>query len=109
MGIFSKLVTEAFAPDIVRDAFVKVGLWPWNPNLIRQLCLIHCPSLSQLNGTSVLRKLESIMKGLEAQQEAERDEIIAIVRRASFGSKEETEVYQLRGRTVARPHAHDDE
>ena len=98
MGIYKAVESLAFAPHIIRSSFAEVGLWPWNPTLIRKLCQEHCPPPSQLNGSRLLRKLESIMKALSVEQEAERDRIIAIGRLEREGTSEETARYDLRER-----------
>ena len=98
MGIYKAMEPVAFAPHILRESFNEVGLWPWNPTQIRKLCQEHCPPPSKLNGSHVLRKLESIMKDLCVEQEAERDTILAVGKQEREGSNEEGIRYDLRER-----------
>jgi len=102
-GIYRLVESLAFAPHIIRQSFADVGLWPWNPEKIRNLCREHCPPPSQLNGSHVLRKLERIMKNLSVEQETERDKITAIGRFERLGSTEEGTTYQLRERKTHGP------
>ena len=76
---------------------------------IRILCLEHCPPPPQLSGSRVGRKLESILKKLSIQQEAERDEIISIGKRAREDLSDESGDYQLRERKFVDHQESDDE
>jgi len=80
-GVFDIVESDVFIPSVIIKSFAGVGLWPWNPELIRKLCQIHCPPPSELNATPVLAELESIMSKMSAEQEAKRDEIIAYGKR----------------------------
>lgn len=109
MGVYKAVESHAFAPHIIKSSFAEVGLWPWNPALIRKLCQEHCPPPSKLNGSPVLKKLESIMKQLTVEQEAERDRIIAAGKEEREGSTEDDVKYELRGRIVRAGDEHDRE
>jgi len=98
MGIYSLVEKEAFAPHIIIKSFEDVGLYPWCPEKIRDLCREHCPPPSQLNGSCVVKKLERIMKTLSAEQEAEQRRIISIGKSEMEGSSENSTRYQLRER-----------
>ena len=102
-GVYKTVEQLAFARHILRSSFAEVGLWPWNPELIRRLCREHCPPPFQLTGSRVLRKLESIMKRLSEEQEAERDSIIATGRLERERSSDESVRYQLREKETAVP------
>jgi len=108
-GIYKTVESHAFAPHIVRKSFADVGLFPWEPAKIRKLCLEHCPPPPQLSGSRVGRKLESILKKLSVQQEAERDEIISIGKRAREGLSDESGDYQLRERKFVDHQESDDD
>ena len=68
MGVYKTVESHAFAPHIIKSSFAEVGLWPWNPALIRKLCQEHCPPPSQLNGSHVLRKFERLMNAPRVKQ-----------------------------------------
>lgn len=102
-GIFRIVETEAFTPSIIIKSFAEVGLWPWNPDLIRKLCQTHCPPPSQLNTSRIERKLEGIMEDIEAEQEAERDRIIAYGKEETPASSEKCSRYSLRERKSGAP------
>jgi hypothetical protein len=42
-AVFYKAEEESFAGNVVRSSFGAVGLWPWNPGLIRELCEKNSP------------------------------------------------------------------
>ena len=54
MGIFYKAEKKGLLPHIVRKSFADVGLWPWNPEKIWEICQQHCPvdPLSQEDETA---------------------------------------------------------
>ena len=108
-GVYKTVEQLAFARHILRSSFAEVGLWPWNPEVIRSLCREHCPPPFQLTGSRVLRKLESIMKRLSEEQEAERDSIVATGRLERERSSDESVRYQLREKETAVPEASETE
>ena len=54
-GIYMLVECAAFAPQIIRESFADVNLWPWNTEEIRSLCGEHCCAPSQHNESRVLR------------------------------------------------------
>ena len=88
MGIFGIVETEVFTQSTICKSFADVGLSPWNPDLIRELCLTHCPPPSELNETESLRELEKIMSDISSEQRALEDRIIAYGKRVSDGSSQ---------------------
>ena len=109
LGVYSIVESHAFAPHVLTASFAEVGLWPWNPEKIRNLCQEHCPAPSQLRGSRELRKFERIMKVLTAEQEAERDSIISIGRCERLSLSEESVLYQLHERKILGSDEADDE
>ena len=103
MGVFGIVESEVFTPSNLTGVFSEVGLWPWNPDLIRELCQIHCPPPSQLNSTPTLKELERIMYEMIAEREIERDKIIALGRSMRLGLSNETGRYHLRVKKSAVP------
>jgi len=108
MGIFSTVEDESLASGNVLDSYADVGVSPWNPDLIRHLCLVHCPPPSQLKSTARLRKLEKILRDMRAEQEAERDRLIQIGKLMTTKSSVIVPRYQLRERRSARPESSQD-
>ena len=66
------------ARNIVLESFEQVGLWPWNPDRVRELCQIHCPPPSPLNLRTENGNWEQLMNEIRVEREAERDDIIAL-------------------------------
>ena len=108
-GIYKTVESQAFAPHIIRKSYADVGLFPWNPTKIRKLCLDHCPPPSLLTGSRVGRKLESILKKLGVEQEAERDQIISIGKLEREGLSDERGGYHLRERKSVDHQESDDD
>lgn len=101
-GIFMSVEEKALAPEIVLKSFADVGLYPWNPVTVRELCRKHCPPPSLLNTTPQLRKLERIMNSLSAEQEAEQNRLMELGKHMIPDSTEKEPLYHLRhGKTVS--------
>jgi len=107
-GLFTICEEEAFQPHILQKSFAEVGLWPWNPDRIRELCQKHCPAPYELNETPALRKLEKILSDIIAEQEAERDRIMSIGRLVRSDSVENSPRYDLRRRMRSTSRARED-
>ena len=103
MAALYKVEPSAFKPSTISSTFEEVGLWPWNPDRIRELCQIHCPPPSQLSSTERVRELELIMKNIYEEQEAERKKMIADGKRLREGLSLDGKRYQLRKRKRTEP------
>jgi len=80
-GLFTIVESSALACNIVLDSFEQVGLWPWNPDLIRELCQKHCPPPSPVNLTDENDEneiWEKLWYEIRAEREAEQDDIIRL-------------------------------
>ena len=108
LGIFRLVYPQALVPHILLKSFADVGLWPWNPDLIRELCQAHCPPPSQLTSSPRKRKLERIMKQICVKQKAKRDKYMSLGRRFIAGSSENDEGYHLRPRKTKSPQLSED-
>ena len=108
MGIFHTAEEEVFTPSNVIKSFADVGLSPWNPDRVRDLCQVHCPPPSQLKATTRLRKLERILSKMRTEQEAERRELIQIGKLVVAESNEIVPRYHLRERKCASPQSYRD-
>ncbi len=95
-GLFTIVESNALASNIVLESFKQVGLWPWNPALIRQLCQVHCPPPSHLNSTIEEEKLDQMMSDIRAERDTERREIIALGELMSVDSFPEEPKYAFR-------------
>ncbi len=60
--IFYEAETEALEVDIVRKTFAEVGLWPWNPDHIIEICQEHYCKISELRPSPLVRKLLRIIR-----------------------------------------------
>jgi len=101
-GIFMSVEESALTRDKVLKSFADVGLSPWNPELIRELCRVHCPPPSILNTTPQLRKLERIMRDISAEQEAEQERLIELGKQMTPDSSRKEPLYYLRNGKVVR-------
>ena len=108
MGILSTIESEALTSGIVLKSFADVGLSPWNPDRVRELCQVHCPPPYQLKTTTRLRKLERILGRMRTEQEAERRELIQIGKLVVAESNENVPRYHLRERKCASPQPYQD-
>jgi len=68
MKIFYDAEREAFAPTIIRKAFDNVGLWPWNPEKIRQHCKEHSPPKEDDVGSNLERGMLAIIEKYEQKK-----------------------------------------
>ena len=84
------------APEVTLKSFADVGLWPWNPDRIRELCQKHCPPPSQPSGGMIERQLERITKKITAEQIAERNRIIALGELMTMDTSGKEPRYHLR-------------
>lgn len=98
MGVFATVESEVFVPSNIVKSFADVGLWPWNPSVIRSLCQIHCPSPSRYKTSGIQRKLEKIMNEMIAELKEERGKLITIGKRVRGESSEEEPRYPFRER-----------
>ena len=108
MGVFSIAESEGLAPSALVKSFEEVGLWPWNPQRIRDLCQKHCPPPSQLSSSRVERKLERIMMEMTAEHDTKRNAITEYGKRVRDGSSENSGRYQLRRRKSDEPQFRED-
>jgi len=90
--------SESLDSRIVLKSFADVGLRPWNPSRVRELCQLHCPPPSQLNSTARQRKLEMILSKMRTEQEAERERMIRLGKLMTSESSENAPSYHLRDR-----------
>ena len=109
MQIYSVMEKDTFAQRITVNSFSDVGLCPWCPERIGELCQEHCPLPSKLNRSCVLRKFERIMKTLSAEQETEQNRITSIGKSEREESSENSGRYQLRERKGVEPEESEDE
>jgi len=84
MGIFYKSERKAFMPHIVRKSFAEVGLWPWNPDLILENCLKHCPVDSQQVADEMMRDLIDAINIHKQKQEAWCNKILSDLEEANI-------------------------
>jgi len=81
--IFYQAEAEAFERSIIKKTFAEVGLSPWNPERIMQLCKEHCSSLGELKQGPLVKKLLSIINKVKQDKEEQLSQILSGVKRAS--------------------------
>ena len=60
--IFYEAETEALDIDIIVKTFAEVGLWPWNPHRILEICQEHYCKICELKPGPLVRKLLCIIR-----------------------------------------------
>jgi len=80
--IFYEAETEALDVGIVRKTFEEVGLWPWNPNHILEICQEHYCKISEIKQSPLIRKLLRIIREMKQQKQDEAHRILRKMNRA---------------------------
>ena len=81
ISIFIQAETEALEIDIVRKTFAEVGLWPWNPTHILELCQEHYCRISELKLSPLVRKLLCIVRNIKQQKLEEAHQLLRKMKR----------------------------
>ena len=88
MGFFYKAERKALRPHIVRKSFSDVGLWPFNPQKILQICQNHCPVDSKNEENEMLRDLIDAINVHKQKQEKWCNKILSGMEAASMTEAE---------------------
>ena len=67
--IFYEAETEALDVDIVRKTFAEVGLYPWNPDHILEICQEHYCKICELKSSPLVKKLLRIIRELKQHKQ----------------------------------------
>jgi hypothetical protein len=75
LHLFYQAEAEAFEPHIIQKTFAEVGLWPWNPEKILEMCREHSPGQSLPFHNPLVPTILGIIKDIEQKKRAEIDKI----------------------------------
>ena len=102
MYLFYQAEAEAFEPHIIQKTFAGVGLWPWNPDKILEMCREHSPVLSLPPQESLVHTILSIINNIEQKKRAEINEMCSQLKPVKVVSLKELEFLKSQKEARAR-------
>jgi len=80
--IFYQAEAEALETHIVSKTFAEVGLWPWNPDHIIEICREHYYNVGKIKQSPMMRKLLCIIRKVIQLKEDKARQLLCSMKRA---------------------------
>ncbi len=90
--IFYEAESEAFNTRTVQKAFAEVGLWPWNPEKILEMCREHSPVLSLPLQNRLVNKIFDIIRMIDEEKKGRIDRMLCGLKRVRVVTMKEMEM-----------------
>ena len=92
MAIFYDSERKAFAGNIVRRSFADVGLWPFNPDRIFEICEKHSPAHSSVFYEEATNALIDTIKEQDKRRVSLQCQLLTSIKPASLSPMKKSEI-----------------